>query len=284
MPAVFYGALDAADTYFADRGNTAWAAAGEEDRAAALVRGSQVIDGLYEPRFPGLRTAGYDQVLSWPRKEAVTANGEAIPQDVVPAPITYAAYEAAAAELAEPGGLTPIVTASQTVKRGKGRATGDGICRGRFASRHCCYGKAGNDHSRRSALSLLASGSAGHLGGVMVAFDYAKTRATAERLIAKFGQQAMLRRITNSGPDYDPVQTSEDFRCMLLDLDCTQVHIGDTLIQRGDRMIYLSTAGLSIAPMLADKLLIAGVEHAIVDVQPLSPGGVAVLWQLQVRQ
>ncbi|MBB3452301.1 hypothetical protein FHT86_000557 [Rhizobium sp. BK313] len=118
----------------------------------------------------------------------------------------------------------------------------------------------------------------------MTGFDYAKSRATAERLIAKFGQPAQLRRITNSGSDYDPVQTNQDFACMLVDLDYTQVHIGDTLIQRGDRMIYLSTAGLSIAPMLADRLLIAGIEHAIVDVLPLSPGGTTVFWQLQVRQ
>ncbi|QND47665.1 hypothetical protein HB780_18485 [Rhizobium lusitanum] len=118
----------------------------------------------------------------------------------------------------------------------------------------------------------------------MAGFDYAKTRATAEQLIAKFGQQGQLRRITASGPDYDPVQTSEDFACMLVDLDNTQAHIGGTLIQRGGRMVYLSTAGLSIEPTLADRLVIAGVEHAIVDVQPLSPGGIAVFWQLQVRR
>lgn len=118
----------------------------------------------------------------------------------------------------------------------------------------------------------------------MAGFDYVKTRATAERLIARFGQQAQLRRITASGPDYDPVQTSEDFASMLVDLDHTQAHVGDTLIQRGDRMVYLSTAGLSIVPVLSDRLLIAGVEHAIIDVQPLAPGGTTVLWQLQVRR
>lgn len=119
MPAAFYGTLDAADLYFADRGNVAWGGAGENDRIAALVRGSQVVDGLYEPRFPGLRAGGYEQALSWPRRAAVTANGEAIPDDIVPLPVTYAAYEAAAVELADPGSLTPVVTAAQTVKREK---------------------------------------------------------------------------------------------------------------------------------------------------------------------
>lgn len=118
----------------------------------------------------------------------------------------------------------------------------------------------------------------------MTAFDYDKARVIAERLIAKFGQKAVLRRITSAGPDYDPVQTSEDFPCSLVDLDQTQAHVADTLIQRGDRMIYLSTEGLSITPTLADTLLIGGVEHAIVDLRPLSPGGTVVFWQLQVRR
>lgn len=118
----------------------------------------------------------------------------------------------------------------------------------------------------------------------MDAFDYGKTRATAERLIAKFGQRGSLRRVVNSGPDYDPVQTSEDFLCSLVDLDQSQVHVADTLVQSGDRMVYLSTEGLSITPTLPDKVLIGGVEYAIVDIQPLSPGGTVMFWQLQVRR
>ncbi|SCB52460.1 hypothetical protein [Rhizobium lusitanum] len=118
----------------------------------------------------------------------------------------------------------------------------------------------------------------------MAAFDYDRARATAERLIAKFGQKGSVRRIRSAGPDYDPVQMSEDFLCSFVDLDQSQAHIADTLIQRGDRMVYLSTEGLSITPTLADKMLIGGVEHAIVDIQPLSPGGTVVFWQLQVRR
>jgi len=118
----------------------------------------------------------------------------------------------------------------------------------------------------------------------MAAFDYDKVRATAARLITKFGQKGSLRRITGAGPDYDPVQTSEDFACSFVDLDRSQAHVANTLIQRGDRMLYLSTEGLSITPTSADKVLIGGTEHAIVDIQPLSPGGTVVFWQLQVRR
>lgn len=106
----------------------------------------------------------------------------------------------------------------------------------------------------------------------------------AERLIAKFGQKGSLRRISHSGAEYDPVQTSEDFPCSLVDLDYSRANVAETLIQQGDRMVYLSTEGLSIIPTLSDKVLIGGVEQAIVDIQPLSPGGMVVFWQLQVRR
>jgi hypothetical protein len=77
------------------------------------------VDSLYELRFAGRRAGGYDQALSWPRNAAITANGEAVAEAVVPLPVTYAAYEAAAVELAEVGSLTPVIVAARTVKREK---------------------------------------------------------------------------------------------------------------------------------------------------------------------
>lgn len=119
MAATFYGTLLDAGTYFTDRGNTTWAAATEAARTAALVRASVAIDGRYEARFPGARAGGYSQALAWPRTGATTASGSAIPADVVPLPVTYAAYEAALYELATPGGLSPVVTTNKVKKRTK---------------------------------------------------------------------------------------------------------------------------------------------------------------------
>lgn len=118
----------------------------------------------------------------------------------------------------------------------------------------------------------------------MAGFNYARSRATAERLIARFGQDGAIRRVVNSGPDWDPVQTIEDFACKLVDLDYEEKNIDGTLIMRGDRMVYLSTAGLTLEPQLSDKVLIGGTEHAIQNVLPLSPGGFIVFWQLQARK
>jgi len=118
----------------------------------------------------------------------------------------------------------------------------------------------------------------------MAQFDYARARSTAERLIARFGQSGAIQRIVNSGPSYDPVQTTTDYACTLVDLDVDERNIDGTLIQRGDRMVYLSTAGLSIVPVLSDKVLIGGVLHAIVSVQPLQPAGTVVMWQIIARK
>ncbi len=119
MSASFYGTLAAADAYFADRANISWLDGGDDDRQAALVRGSQAVDSLYEPRFTGRRAGGYDQALSWPRSEAMTVDGETIADDALPLVVIYAAYEAAALELSEPGSLTPVIVAARTVKREK---------------------------------------------------------------------------------------------------------------------------------------------------------------------
>ncbi len=117
----------------------------------------------------------------------------------------------------------------------------------------------------------------------MTKFDYAGARATAERMIRRFGQPGMLRRVTATGADYDPEQTVEDFDCLMVALDYDQQFVGNTLIVSGDRMVYLSTEGLAVTPDLSDRLVIGGVEHAVVSIAPLSPAGTVVFWQIQAR-
>lgn len=115
-------------------------------------------------------------------------------------------------------------------------------------------------------------------------FDYADARADAEELIAEFGQASVIRRQTNSGPVYDPAIIETDYACTLVDLDIDESKIDGTIIARGDRMAYVSTAGLSITPDLADKIIIGSEVHAIRNVKPLSPAGTVVLWELIIRK
>ena len=114
----------------------------------------------------------------------------------------------------------------------------------------------------------------------MAGFDYARARATAERLIAKFGTAGAIRRAVKTGPDYDPEITETDYPCTLVILEIDISKIDGTLIQQGDRMVYVSTKGLTIEVTVSDKLIIAGKEHAIKQCRPLSPAGLTVYYEL----
>lgn len=117
----------------------------------------------------------------------------------------------------------------------------------------------------------------------MTQYDYARTRATAERLIARFGQTAALRRVTNTGPEWDPTQTTTDYPCKLAVLDYAKRDVDGTLIRQTDRMVYLSTAGLTISPDVNDTLVIEGSALTVVNVKPLSPAGVVLMYEVQAR-
>jgi len=108
----FYGSIAEADTYFAERGDTVWAAAGAGDKTFALVRASQYLDAVYT--WPG-QVADVAQELEWPRT-SVSYRGVGIDAATVPLPIQRAAYEAAVRELNAPGYLNPDFELSGQIK------------------------------------------------------------------------------------------------------------------------------------------------------------------------
>ena len=116
-----YGDLPAALAYHSARLNAAWSATGvtDDQRAAALVRASAVLDGRYGSRYPGRKIGGRGQALGWPRIEAEDAAGEAIAADEIPTEILNAAFEMALAELTSPGSLSPSVTPGQVKVRAR---------------------------------------------------------------------------------------------------------------------------------------------------------------------
>lgn len=116
-----------------------------------------------------------------------------------------------------------------------------------------------------------------------VAFDYTRTRATAERLIARFGQTGTLRRTVSDDDPFNPTQTTTDYPCTFAVLDYEKRDVDGTLIKQTDQMAYVSTAGLSIAPETTDRLVIGGTPFTVVNVKPLSPAGTVVYFELQVR-
>jgi len=115
-------------------------------------------------------------------------------------------------------------------------------------------------------------------------FNYARSQATASRLIAKFGMTGAIVRLTKSGPSYDPTVTEASHACVLVDLDYKDTLIDGSNIKRGDRMVYVAMQGLDIVPSVADKITINTVQHAIISVKPLSPAGLVVFYEIQARK
>lgn len=118
----------------------------------------------------------------------------------------------------------------------------------------------------------------------MASFDYGRSRAVAERLIAKFGTTGAIRRSVKTGPDYDPDITETDYACTLVTLVYDDAKVDGTLIRKTDKMIYVSTAGLSITLAESDKVVAAGEVYAIENLKPLSPAGIVVFWEVQGRR
>jgi hypothetical protein len=51
-----------------------------------------------------------------------------------------------------------------------------------------------------------------------------------------------------------------------------------------DKKVLLAKKALAIEPTTADKLLIGGVSHSVVNVRPVSPAGIVVMWEIQARR
>ncbi|WP_027991944.1 hypothetical protein [Sinorhizobium meliloti] len=103
---------------------------------------------------------------------------------------------------------------------------------------------------------------------------YARLQATAQRLIAKYGQAGTVKRITPPDPVYggDPVVTS--YPATLVPMAYEASYIDGTVILSGDMQIYISSVGLSIEPTVGDVVTANGNDYAIVAGDPNKYDGV----------
>jgi len=123
-------------------------------------------------------------------------------------------------------------------------------------------------------------------------FDYARPKATAERLLARFGQTCTLRKITNIGTEFDPVQMTTDADVTAVDLNQRIRDRDGTLIGQTLRTLYVSTAA-SVTPEKGDSVAV-GVAKAsvaistpfieIAEVRLLSPGGTSLMWEVDLQE
>jgi hypothetical protein len=119
-----------------------------------------------------------------------------------------------------------------------------------------------------------------------MAFDYSPLAAVAVSLIADFGQDATVRRV--SGGTYDPVTgtstgdttTDTSVRAVVVGIAKDYAEQLGGNVQAGDRMALIATN----EPLVSDSLILGSETWAILDVQIVNPGGVALLYKAHVRR
>jgi hypothetical protein len=114
---------------------------------------------------------------------------------------------------------------------------------------------------------------------------YARLQATAQGLIAKYGQAGAVRRETPPDSVYggDPVVTT--YPATLVPMAYDARYIDGTVIKTGDMQIYISAVGLPIEPKPGDIVTANGTDYAIVAGDPNKYDGVTnVVFTVQGRR
>jgi len=118
-----------------------------------------------------------------------------------------------------------------------------------------------------------------------VAFDYAKSAATAKRLIANFGRPVIIRTPgAATGPAYNPTPgTPSDETVSAVELKDSIMNRSRQLTKFGDRMMLIEAPDGG-APSLDATIIEAGEPWRIVESIPFSPGPSLVYAELLLRR
>jgi hypothetical protein len=130
--------------------------------------------------------------------------------------------------------------------------------------------------------------------------DYNKLAATVLRLLTKYGQVVVLKKIAVSGAgSYDPAtggasvpgidgENTQNRKGLPTDQPGNRIgpqygqnmQTGDLIINK-NKWIYIDANGL--APTTEDRLVVEGIEYNIIDVQKIQPGNVPLLYLLVLK-
>lgn len=104
-----YSDVAYADEYFEERGVTAWAG-DDAQKQTWLVQATDYIEQVFGARFSGSKLST-EQALSWPRAYAVTRDGTALADDMVPSAVVRACCQYALRAIQGPLMPDPLVSA-----------------------------------------------------------------------------------------------------------------------------------------------------------------------------
>jgi len=117
-------------------------------------------------------------------------------------------------------------------------------------------------------------------------FDYTSLRdGTVEPLIAQFGKAATLTQPgVATGPEYDPTPgTPTVYAVTVVETRFSMADKAGTLVQEDDRMFLMSTANDPVTD-LKGALTLGGDTLQVINLEPLKPGLVVMLWRVHCRK
>lgn len=113
---------------------------------------------------------------------------------------------------------------------------------------------------------------------------YDSLRAVALKLIGEKGREVTLRSRSSGAYDASTGSASATYTDTVMSAVVSNYpmrNIDGTRVQQGDLKIMLVS---DVAPHVGDGLLIGGVEHEVLDVRELNPGGTTLTYTMQVRR
>lgn len=106
--------------------------------------------------------------------------------------------------------------------------------------------------------------------------DWNAVAAEVAEALLEVGGAATVRRSVRTGPADNRNVVITNYAVTLVQMSIDFTKMTGTLIQMGDKAGMINAAGLAIVPTTADKLVVGGVEHALVSVQPIQPDPTSV--------
>jgi hypothetical protein len=110
-------------------------------------------------------------------------------------------------------------------------------------------------------------------------------RATASKLLTKFGGAATIRRVMTG--TYNPTtgttsETTSDtaVRGVLEDVNLREVN---DLIQATDKRLLIAAADVTAAPTTADEVLISSTTYQVIRVTTIEQDNTAITYELILR-
>ena len=110
-------------------------------------------------------------------------------------------------------------------------------------------------------------------------------RKVASKVIAKFGGEVTIRRITVGAYNATTGTAAETTSDTVLSgvLEDVSVREVNDLIQSGDKRLTIAAADLTVAPSTADRVVVGTVTHQIIRVTTIEQDNTPITHELILR-